>query len=149
MATVTFDLNYSGCPTYQTQPYEPHKVYGSLPTPSRAHYRFDGWYTSREGGTEFTESTTVPGYAHTLYAHWTWMIEVKFYRNHSSSDNTITKTEYYQNGSVYGTLMPEPTRSGYIFKGWYASRTGEGSVFTPTSSVPSYDHNLYAYWVKA
>lgn len=148
MAAVTFDLNYSGCPANQTALYEPQKKYDSLPVPSRAHFRFDGWYTSKEGGTKFTESTTVPGYAHTLYAHWTWMIEVKFYRNYSSSDNTITKTEYYQNGSVYGTSMPEPTRSGYIFRGWYAGRTGEGTAYNPTRSVPSYDHNLYAYWEK-
>ena len=146
MATVTFDLNYSGCPTYQTKMYEPQTAYGFLPTPTRAHYRFDGWYTSREGGSKFTTATIVPGYAHTLYAHWTWMVEVKFYRNHNSSDTTITKTAYCLGGSTYGSSMPTPSRSGYVFKGWFPERSGNGTAWTSSSTVPSYDHNLYAHW---
>ncbi len=146
MATVTFDLNYSGCPTYQTKMYEPQTAYGFLPTPTRAHYRFDGWYTSREGGSKFTTATIVPGYAHTLYAHWTWMVEVKFYRNHNSSDTTITKTAYCLGGSTYGSSMPTPSRSGYVFKGWFPERSGNGTAWTSSSTVPGYDHNLYAHW---
>ena len=48
-------------------------------------------------------------------------------------------------GSAYGAL-PEPTRSGYTFLGWYTTATG-GSVVTATKSVTrSTAHTLYAHW---
>ncbi|MBQ4422948.1 MAG: InlB B-repeat-containing protein [Clostridia bacterium] len=47
-------------------------TYGSLPTPTRTGYSFDGWYTSASGGNRVTSSTTVTATSnHTLYAHWT------------------------------------------------------------------------------
>lgn len=46
--------------------------YGELPTPVRSGYAFDGWFTSREGGTVITAGTTaVLDAEQTLYAHWT------------------------------------------------------------------------------
>lgn len=47
-------------------------TYGTLPTPTRDGYTFDGWYTSATGGTKITSSSkvTVTG-DQTLYAHWT------------------------------------------------------------------------------
>lgn len=44
-------------------------TYGTLPTPSRTGYTFDGWYTSASGGTKVTSSSTVSSNT-TLYAHW-------------------------------------------------------------------------------
>ena len=47
------------------------ETYGTLPTPTRSHYVFTGWYTSSSGGTNITESTTVSLSANqTLYAQW-------------------------------------------------------------------------------
>jgi len=47
------------------------ETYGSLPTPTRSGYIFDGWYTSSSGGSKVNASTTV-GSAEfqILYAHW-------------------------------------------------------------------------------
>lgn len=51
------------------------KVYGTqlgtLQTPERTAYLFDGWYTQQTGGTEVTSSTNVPSQDTTYYAHWT------------------------------------------------------------------------------
>ena len=44
--------------------------YCELPTPSKAGYRFDGWYTAASGGTKADNGTAV-GSNYTLYAHWT------------------------------------------------------------------------------
>ena len=47
-------------------------TYGTLPTPTRTYYNFDGWYTASSGGSKVTSSTTVTATTnHTLYAHWT------------------------------------------------------------------------------
>ena len=48
-----------------------NSTYGTLPTPERQGYVFDGWYTAPTGGTEVTSSTLFTGTADvTLYAHW-------------------------------------------------------------------------------
>ncbi|HJI46164.1 MAG TPA: RICIN domain-containing protein [Oscillospiraceae bacterium] len=49
---------------------------GSLPTPTRSGYNFDGWYTSANGGTKITDSTKVTANT-TVYAHWTKNAETK------------------------------------------------------------------------
>ena len=46
------------------------KTYGELPTPTKADYRFDGWYTAAVDGTK-AESNAPVGSNYTLYAHWT------------------------------------------------------------------------------
>ncbi len=46
--------------------------YGTLPTPVRPGYTFDGWYTGSTGGVKITEETLVNLTAdQTLYAQWT------------------------------------------------------------------------------
>ena len=58
-------------------------TYGTLPTPTRAGYTFDGWYTSATGGTKITSSTKVTATGNqTLYAHWTC--------NHSYTSQIVT-----------------------------------------------------------
>ncbi len=42
----------------------------SLAEPTRDGYKFAGWYTAENDGTEITSSTTVDGNVTTLYAHW-------------------------------------------------------------------------------
>ena len=55
---------------------QPDSPYGSLPTPTRADYRFDGWFTEKDGGTKVEETTIMSSRAaHTLYAHWTLLHE--------------------------------------------------------------------------
>lgn len=46
-------------------------TYGALPTPARAGYTFDGWYTANAGGSPVTASTSVSAGNCTVYAHWT------------------------------------------------------------------------------
>ena len=47
-------------------------TYGTLCTPVRDGYSFDGWYTAASGGTKITSSTSVTVTANqTIYAHWT------------------------------------------------------------------------------
>ena len=69
---VNYTLTYqndggSGCST-KTGVYD--SSWGTLCTPSRSGYNFDGWYTGRSGtGTQITSSTTVSGDL-TVYAKW-------------------------------------------------------------------------------
>ena len=41
--------------------------------------------------------------------------------------------------------LPDVSRNGYKFKGWYASPNGVGTIDT-YSRIKSYDHTVYAQW---
>ncbi len=74
---VTFDPNGGTLNAGEESKFvQPDSPYGSLPTPTRADYRFDGWFTEKDGGTKVEESTVMSSRsAHTLYAHWTFLHE--------------------------------------------------------------------------
>lgn len=67
--TITFNPNGGTVnPTSKTVSYG--SKYGTLPTPSRLGYAFQGWYTSASGGTKVTEDTVMGTSNVTVYAHW-------------------------------------------------------------------------------
>ena len=75
--TVTFDPNGGTLVDgEQSKSVQRNGTYGTLPVPKRTGYRFDGWFTERDGGTKAEETTVVTtGEDHTLYAHWTFIHE--------------------------------------------------------------------------
>ena len=50
---------------------------GELPTPQRENYKFEGWYTDKNGKNAVDETTMVREKAITLYAFWTFNLERK------------------------------------------------------------------------
>ena len=69
--TVTLNPNGGTCATASVTVYY-SQAYGTLPTPTRAGYSFNGWWTAKTGGKQVTASTVC--YAtgdYTLYARWT------------------------------------------------------------------------------
>lgn len=68
--TLTYDGNGGSVyPTSKTLTYGAQ--YGTLPTPTRKGYTFEGWYTSASGGSKVSSSTTMGAGNTTIYAHWT------------------------------------------------------------------------------
>ena len=121
--------------------------YGTLPTPTRNGYTFDGWYTSADGGSLVTSNVTVRlTYNQTLYAHWSenpQTYTLYFDPDGGSVDIYSKKVNY---GEYYGDL-PTPYRDGYKFEGWYTGRNGAGSLrwsgkYVTTKS----DETVYAHW---
>ena len=45
--------------------------YGTLPTPTRTGYTFDGWYTAKDGGNRVYSTAKMADKSITVYAHWT------------------------------------------------------------------------------
>ncbi|ROR25332.1 putative repeat protein (TIGR02543 family) [Mobilisporobacter senegalensis] len=120
-------------------------TYGELPTPIRANYIFQGWYTSTVGGTRITEESIMTATSsHYIYAQWVGEPHtVTFDANGGEVSQNSMNVIY---GSPYGT-MPTPTRTGYRFYGWStqansASIVGSGNTVTITK-----DQTLYAYWI--
>ena len=67
--TVTFNAN-GGSVSETKRTVTSGTAVGTLPTPTRSGYTYDGWFTAASGGTKVTASTKVTANV-TFYAHWT------------------------------------------------------------------------------
>ena len=140
--TVSFDGN--GGLVSQAAIYVEHdKQYGTLPNAERTGYTFKGWFTSKTGGNEVKSTDTVKITAdQILYARWTVnTYKVSFNGNGGSNAQDISVTY----DSTYGTL-PNSTRTGYSFGGWYTSSGVGQKVESSTKVTTASDHTLYAHW---
>ena len=68
---------------------------------------------------------------------------VSFNIKYSGGVNPSSQTVTYN--STYGTL-PEPTRRGYTFGGWYTTSAFTTPVTSSTTVTTTRDHTLYAKW---
>lgn len=141
--TVTFNANGGTTPTAsKTVTYG--YTYGTLPTPTRTGYTFNGWYTASSGGTQITSSTNCTlSAAQTLYAHWTANSYTVTYNANGGTVDPATQSKTY--GSTYGS-MPTPTWTGYGFDGWYTAAVGGTKVTSSTTMNTASAHTLYAHW---
>lgn len=119
--------------------------YGELENPDRTGYKFSGWYTDISGGTQVTSDTIyqIPDNT-TLYAHWLAEKYTIEFNLNGGSGNIENKTIEYDN--IYGTLS-EPSRTGYIFTGWYTEETGGHLITADTQVNITSNQTLYAQWV--
>ncbi|MBQ7122082.1 MAG: InlB B-repeat-containing protein [Clostridia bacterium] len=118
--------------------------YGKLPTPTREHYTFKGWYTAASGGTKVTSETTMTTTENvTLYAQWTLNSFVVTFNANGGSVSTTSLRAYC--GKALGTL-PIPTRTGFAFNGWYTTASGGTKVTSSTTYSTAKDITLYAQW---
>ena len=150
--TVTFDINggESVYPVSKTVAYG--TAYGTLPTPTRTGYTFNGWYTSAEGGPGVIGAVKVTANtvfnktsAQTLYASWSAnYFTVTFNPNGGDAIGTQSKSVRY--GSTYGTL-PIPTRTGYTFEGWFTAATGGTRITKNDTVCITSTQPLYAHWI--
>lgn len=127
-------------------------TYGTLPTPNRTGYSFDGWYTKEIGGTKVTETTTVGTNPPTkLYAHWiAKKYLVTFDANggwiNTASGQVKTKNDTVTYGSKYNSLPDASRKGGYTFDGWYTDQTNGTKVESDTTVTTTKNHILYAHW---
>lgn len=148
---VTFDPN-GGRVSPASTAVTIGKTYGTLPTPTRTGYSFDGWYTKKTDGTNVTETTTVgTNPPTTLYAHWTaekYLVTLN--ANGGKIDTTSGQVSTKSYTATYGSkynFLPTPTRTGgYSFDGWYTDQTNGTKVTSATTVTTTKNHILYAHW---
>ena len=85
-------LNANGGKAVQPVAGDPGELIGELPTPTRAGYQFEGWYTDEECKTKFT-GKTFGEEGCTLYANW---ILGKFNESFEDYPKTITLAGGYK-----------------------------------------------------
>ena len=120
-------------------------AYGTMPTPSRPGYTFDGWYTAATGGTKAEASTVVNQGDHTLYAHWeTGSVTTSVTVTLNANGGTLTVSYVTATGN-YPTL-PNPTRPGYSFAGWFSTPYGNVQIHAGDPIIFDEDHEIFAKW---
>jgi uncharacterized repeat protein (TIGR02543 family) len=126
-------------------------IINSAPSaPTKAGYIFGGWYSD----SQLTNPASFP-YQHnqianfTLYARWTsGTYTVTYNYNSATGGNGVTADSFTTGGSEI--TLPTPSRTNFVFAGWYDALSGgsvvgaAGSNFSTTASV-----TLYARWQQA
>ena len=127
--TVTFNAN-GGTVSQTGATVTKTKTYGTLPTPKRDYYTFEGWYTAASGGTKVTSDTKVTASAnHTLYARWSqnavsgWVLESQLPAGAQVVEKkwTYTKTETQKSTAT--------SISGWTQIGFEWQQTGTGTHY--------------------
>lgn len=138
---ITFDANGV---TAENMPASGSVQYGkqiTAPTtrPTNAIKTFVGWYKEAACTTEWNFATDVVKADVTLYAKWEDKLVVTFDAQEGECE---TQSVYVDaNGTV---VLPEPTRTGYTFNGWYTAATA-GEAWSGTKPVIE-SMTLYAQW---
>ena len=140
MLTLSFNAN-GGSVSESSREVEEKYAYGSLPTPSRSGYAFEGWFTAEAGGSVVSDKTTMGSENVTVYAKWTKIWTLNFNANGGSVSEAKRTVKQ---GSAFGNL-PNPSRSGYAFDGWFTAANGGNAVGTSTT-MGNADTTIYAHW---
>ena len=117
---------------------------GTEPTHADTDMVFGGWATSSGGSAVYQPNSTVemdPGAEITLYAVWDEAEIVVTFMDRGSTYRTVPISP----GDLV-SFPEEPSRSGYVFRGWYTD-SGCNDKFQ-TSTRPSSNITLYAGWVE-
>ena len=132
-------------------------AYGTLPVPTKTGYGFAGWWTQASGGTQVSATTKMGAADTTIYAHWTISSYTLTADCYGGTAPSTLPTGWTANGqqpyrtlnyqSEYGTL-PEPTRQGYIFAGWFTAASG-GSEVNSNTKMGAANATIYARWVDS
>lgn len=131
-----------------------------LPLPSTAYkigYDFKGWYRGEDtkgngSGTKVAEATVMNTKTeHTLHAQWTpKTYTLSFDANGGSSCSAINVT--YDRRYGYHNRLPQPTKTGYVFAGWFTTESdnnGYGTQIEDSTRVQAVaNQTLYAKWVQ-
>ncbi len=108
-----FDGN-GGVIDAEAKTYNYGDVIGTLPTPTRDCYIFEGWYLNDE----FITEDSVYEWTQNVLVKAKWkkkLYTIKFDSNGGSDVNITLKLGY----GDYFKSLPVPEKTGYDFKGWY------------------------------
>jgi uncharacterized repeat protein (TIGR02543 family) len=144
--TVTFMANVgAGTVLYTTRGVTaPATTIGTADFPAapvRSGYNFNRWWYSVESS-PFIATTTVSEDM-TVTAQWsTYSYTVTF---NSDGGTMVDPKTVVSPATTIDALPSPPTRTGYLFDGWYTQNGGNGTEFTALTTV-SASTTVYAKW---
>ena len=138
--TVSFDSN--GGSSVSSQFVVKDKKAIKPANPTRSNYVFDGWYENSTLSNAWNFDTDTVVADTMLYAKWTHICTVTFDSNGGSS----VPLQKVETGNK-ATKPASPTRSNYVFGGWYENSALTNAWNFGTDTVVS-DTMLYAKWTR-
>ena len=155
--SIPATTGWTGSGAEATKMYVYDTAYGTLPVPTKTGYGFAGWWTQASGGTQVSATTKMGAADTTIYAHWTISSYTLTADCYGGTAPSTLPTGWTANGqkpyrtlnyqSEYGTL-PEPTRQGYIFAGWFTAASG-GSEVNSSATMGAANATIYARWEES
>lgn len=112
-------------------------------------YRFLGWYTTPQDGSNLYDWNTPLTGSVTVYAHWQRLqANVIYNANGGTGSHANTTGWQYSDVTIPSDTSKSFTRTGYRFSGWNTSKDGKGTAYADGSKVPLQDRDvtLYAQW---
>lgn len=155
---LVFDLGYGGESNvyYKTEPKDIGLTVSAdelKKNPSRAGYKFMGWYTEKDGaGTEIKESDfpyVLEKLETVFYAYWKESFTIVFDFDNETSQTTDVAV--LKGDKITEKEAPEtPTYENHRFDGWFSERNGAGDPFAADETVFSdaTPKKYYAKWVR-
>ena len=157
---VTFNPNGGTVGTSEIRAYCGQAL-GTLPTPSRTGFTFNGWFTAASGGSQVTASTTYSvANDITLYARWTVLSYTVSWSTGTGYSITVKRTSSPYAGAPTGNLSSGSTvYYGDVLSITYTPATGYtlgshgstsvtvtgnvgGSIIYASATVNSYTYNV-------
>ena len=145
--TITYDP--TGGSTSTTASSAQYGSYHYLPTPTKAGYTFDAWYTDPDKGEYIGKGYVY--FSHigdiTYYAHW---IPNKYRISYDANGGTGAPEPQTKTHGV-DLILSEivPTLPGYKFSCWYDERYGYGYFYPGESFTINKSITLTAQWYAA
>lgn len=112
-------------------------------------YRFLGWYTTPQDGSNLYDWNTPLTGSVTVYAHWQRLqANVVYDANGGTGSHANTTGWQYSDVTIPGDTSKSFTRDGYVFKGWSLKAGKADVVYKDGSQIPLQDKDitLYAQW---
>lgn len=117
-------------------------------------YTFQGWGISIASPVVYTDKQSVKnlvsnnGATVNLFAIWVEDAAEMYKVTLNPNGGTIDiGQKIVVKGETYGTL-PEPTKSGFIFDGWYTAASGGTKIAENATVNLTADQTLYAHWTE-
>ena len=118
-----------------------------LPVPTKEGYTFKGWYETSDFSSNLVDKIEKGTEGNKVfYAKWE-KIDVKYTITFNANGGSEVSTIEYYNESEEITL-PEPTKEGYNFIGWYEDENFTGEKVITIAKGTARNITLYAKWEK-
>ena len=140
--TYAVSFNSNGGSSVSSQSVNYNSTVSIPSTPTKTGYTFEAWYEDSTLTTAFDFSMSRITAARTLYANWTINSYTLTLNSHGGTFLSSQTKHYNQTFSQ----PTSPTRSGYVFDGWYTD-DGTFAQSYDFSTLVSSNLTLYAKWL--
>jgi len=143
--TITFNLN-GGSLSNAPKEYD-GSIDVLLPSPTKEGYDFDGWYETNEFSDSIVSKIEKGATGNKVfYAKWSEIPAPEKYSITFVTNGGILLEEPINYDETQEIVLPNPTKEGYIFDGWYETSDFTDSIVSKIEKGSTGNKVFYAKW---